>query len=80
MVRGSRVATEHTILTKMPRPGMVSPQWEPLAHHCSGSFDDAFVGDRHKLDNKEDVEAKEEADDEEAMVKATILVGRDAKS
>ena len=44
------------------------------------SFDYAFVGDRHKQDNKEDVEVKEDADDEEAMVKATVLVGRDAKS
>ena len=44
------------------------------------SFDCAFVGDRHKQDSKDDVEANEEIDDEEAMVKATMLVGRDAKS
>ena len=37
------VATEHIILIKMPRPGMVSPQWNSLARLCSGSFDDAVV-------------------------------------
>ena len=44
------------------------------------SFDYAFIGDKQGREDKDDVQADAESDDEEALLKATVLVGRDAKS
>ena len=44
------------------------------------SFDYAFLGDKQHGDAKDDVDEEVESEDEDASLKATVLVGRDAKS